>query len=200
MPGPDLLLLFFLVCVFFQESCLPIFCPSFSMSKEEQCEHVVTKLHTHGIMLVLRSISIDAIIPAPRYIKTIRVFNPEDMARSDCLDFDWSQMTVVAEYYENTNVTHALSIYLIKLFNNEKGFSFSQMLTKYAKCFPSAWEILINGQWVQANMSFTSGVLNGRMVSKSAPIGIPANPERSSLRLYKSYQITKLDYCQQVNI
>jgi len=109
-------------------------------------------------------------------------------------------MTVVAEYGEDKNVTHALFIYLIKLFNSETKFDFSKMLTKYkSTCIPSAWEILINGHWIHVNMGFTSGVLNGRIKLKTAAIGRPERPERNPKRLYRTYKITKMDYCKQVS-
>ena len=151
-------------------------------------------------MLALRSVSIDDIIPSPRYITTRTLLKPEDIARSQCLDLEWSQLVVNAENDEGTNVTKALYVHLMKVYNKEKRFDFSQMLTKYATCIPSAWEILINGHWVPVNMSFTSGVFNGKIVPKSQTIGLPYNRNIARDSLRRTYEITKLDYCQQVNV
>jgi len=49
-------------------------------------------------------------------------------------------------------------------------------------------------------MSFTSGVLNGKIVPKSQTIGLPYNRNIARDSLRRTYEITKLDYCQQVNV
>jgi len=184
--------------VMFQGLCLPIFCPSYHMWTGEHCRPVVSKLYAQGIDLTLRSISIDGIIPFPRYITKECYLQPENMIRSKCLDFKWSYIAVIAEYDEGTNATQALVIQLIKVFNQEKTFDFSQMLTKYATCFPSEWEIFVNGHWFPVIMGFTSGVLNGRVHPESETICNSQRPEINML--YKTYSITKMDYCTQVNI
>ena len=183
----------------FQEACLPLFCPSYSMWVGDRCVPVVTKVYSKGIRLTLRSVSIDAVIPCPVNITKTIVLKPKDIARSKCLDFNWSHIAVVAEYDETTCVAQALYIYLMKIFNKEKGFDFSKMLTTYATCIPSAWEILINEHWIHVNMSFTSGVINGRIVPRSENIAAPSDRNRALHSLYKTYAITQMDYCKQVN-
>jgi len=96
---------------------------------------------------------------------------------------------VIAEYDEGTNATQALVIQLIKVFNKEKTFDFSQMLTIYATCIPSEWEIFVNGHWFPVNMGFTSGVLNGRVHPESDTICNSQRPEINML--YKRTQLQK---------
>ena len=188
------------LCVFmFQESCLPLFCPTYSTWMGERCVPVVTKVYSKGIRLTLRSMSIEAVIPCPVNITKTKVLKPQDIARSKCLDFNWSHISVVAEYDETTCVTQALHIYLIKIFNKEKEFDFSQMLTTHATCIPSAWEILISGHWIPVNMSFTSGFVNGRIEPKSKYIAAPSDLQGAFNSLYRTYAITQMDYCKQVN-
>jgi len=196
MMGYDRYLIFVILNVFkFQGLCLPIFCPSYQMWIGERCVPVVTKIYSHGILLSLMSISIDGIVPSPKYITKEKAKN---MVRSRCLDLKWSKIIVIAEYGEDTNVTRALYVTLIKTFNNEKELDFSKTLTKYTACIPSAWEILINGRWIPVNMSFTSGAFNGRIVPSSETIGRPST--RITNSFYRTYSITKTDYCKQVNM
>jgi len=162
------------------------------------CRPVVTKLYVQGIALILTSINIDGIVPSPRYIMKENYFKPENMVRSRCLDFKWSYIAVIAEYDEETNATQALNLHLIKIFNNEKEFDFSHMLTKYATCIPSEWEILVNRHWFPVSMGFKSGVLNGRIEPKSETLCSSTLDDFNML--YKTYPITKMDYCEQVNI
>jgi len=175
-----------------------MFCPSYHMWIGERCRPVVKKLYAQGIVLTLSSIFIDGIIPSPRYITKENKYKPENMVRSECLDLKWSFISVIAEYDEETNTTQSLAVHLIKMFNNEKDFNFSQTLTKYATCIPSEWEMLINGHWFPVHMGFTSGVLKGRVTTKSDLIC--TSKQQDTSMLHKTYQITKMDYCKQVNI
>jgi len=198
MPGCNN---YFLYAFIFQKSCLPIFCQSYSIWIGDRCVPAVTKIHSSGIMLTLKSISMDGIIPSPRFLPQHFISKPEDMARSKCLDFNWTQMSVVADYNEDENVTQGVSIYLMKLFDSEKEFDYSRMLTQYrSMCIPSAWEILINGHWIHVKMGFTSGVLNGRTKPISTTVVKPVLPVRDSNKVYRTYRITKMDYCKQVHI
>ena len=169
----------------------------------ERCSPVVTKLNAQGIALTLSSIFIDGMIPLPMYITKENFFKPENMVRSKCLDFQWSYIAVIAEHDAETNSTQALTIHLIKFFNNEKIFEYSQMLTKYATCIPSGWQILVNGHWFRVDMGFTSGVLNGRNNPKSntlISVTRRGGITNFSSMLFTMYTITKMDYCKQVTL
>ena len=170
-----------------------MYCPTHQIRQGGRCLPVVTKIYTKAIGLMLKSAGTIGKLPGPDILRK-GSDDPEKMLRSKCLDFQWTYVSVDAEYNNGENETHSILLTMLKTFKNPTGFLLPNMLDKMTTCFSTPWEILLNEHWFTVSFKFPKA--ERRMAVETGLTGISRS--RFEPVSVKSYSFTKLDFCPQV--
>ena len=157
---------------------------------------MITKLITRAVGLL-----IEADMKDNTALMSKKDFETDDMnmLRSRCLDFKWTYFGLFALNDPDSKVTHALRLRLMKVYAPEKEQRFLQLLSRiHDECIQSPWEIRLNGQWLSVNFTFLSVQPYGREDPTMNTIAELSTTPRTLKDV--PYDISKLDYCQQVSL